>query len=201
MTRTLANKGEGSYDSFEPLFPPSQDPEITSWRRRLAALQSTDPVIRVAVPSGQDGRRMKDLQIACSPITVQSVKDNVGTIADQHVLLAEIDDTHVGFCVSFPGPGSSDPLYIQVVGVVPQAQRRGVGLALLTASAEHEPRPDIVLATQNENLGARALNARFAESIGASIARVPLSRYRHNDLGIPRGAGYHAWLIQRAPAS
>ncbi|NQX10379.1 GNAT family N-acetyltransferase [Microbacteriaceae bacterium VKM Ac-2855] len=122
-------------------------------------------------------------------------------ISDRHVLLAEIDGIHVGFCVSFPGPESSDPLYIQVVGVVPEAQRRGVGLALLTAAAEHEPRPNIVLATQNENLGARALNARFAKSIGASIARVPLSGYRHNDLGIPRGAGYHAWLIQRAPAS
>lgn len=143
---------------------------------------------------------MWDLQLECSPIYVRSVRENVSTIAERLVLLAEIDNVHVGFCVSLAGPQVSDPLFIQVVGVAPGAQRRGAGLALLTAAAEQQPRRDIALATQDENVPARALNERFANSIGASIRRIPLGIYRDRDLGIKRAFGYRGWIIERPVA-
>ncbi|MFJ6378052.1 GNAT family N-acetyltransferase [Pseudarthrobacter oxydans] len=140
---------------------------------------------------------MKDLQAVCSPISVRSVRENVSTIIERLVLIAEVDGLHVGFCVSSPGLQDSDPMFFQVVAVAPHAQRRGVGLALLTAAAEREPRRDIALATQNDNVEARSLNEKFAKSIGASIRRVSLSTYRDCDFGIQRGLGYRAWVIQR----
>ena len=118
-------------------------------------------------------------------------------IAEQVVLLAEIDGIHIGFCVSLRSSKDSDPLFIQVIGVAPEAQRRGVGLALLTAAAEREPQRDIALATQDSNTAARALNERFASSIDSSIRRVSLGTYRDRDLGILRGLGYRAWGIRR----
>ncbi|MGL3808150.1 GNAT family N-acetyltransferase [Paeniglutamicibacter sp. R2-26] len=127
------------------------------------------------------------------------MKENASKITEQLVLLAEIDGVHVGFCVSAPGLQDSDPLFIQVVAVAPEAQRRGVGLALLTAAAKREPRRDIALATQDDNVAARSLNEQFAKSIGASIRRVRLGTYRDGDLGIRRGLGYRAWVIQRSP--
>jgi ribosomal protein S18 acetylase RimI-like enzyme len=140
---------------------------------------------------------MRDLQFACSPIVVRSESDNVSMIARQLVLLAEIDEVHVGFCVSHPGAAVSDPLFIQIVAVAPPAQRRGAGLALLAAAAAREPYRDIALATQDSNVAARALTERFARSIGARIERVRLGTYRDRDLGIRRGVGYRAWFIRR----
>jgi ribosomal protein S18 acetylase RimI-like enzyme len=142
---------------------------------------------------------MKDLQFVCSPISVQSVRENVSTVGERRVLIAEIDDVHVGFCVSSPGVEDSDPLFLQVVAVAPPTQGRGVGLALLTAAAQREPRRDIALATQYDNGAARSLNEKLAKSIGARIQKVSLSTYRDNDLGIRRGLGYRAWVIQRPP--
>ena len=190
----------GQYAEFESPWPFRRDPELDVWRHRLGTLSSSEVSIREATAVGQDGRRVWDLQVECSPITVRSVRENVSMIAEQLVLLAEIDEVHVGFCVSFPGIKDSDPLFVQVVGVTPAALRRGVGLALLTAAAEREPGRDIALATQDENVAARALNDRFANSIGASILRVRLGTYRDRDLGITRGLGYRAWVIQRPPA-
>ncbi|MFF5794506.1 GNAT family N-acetyltransferase [Paeniglutamicibacter sp. NPDC012692] len=127
------------------------------------------------------------------------MKKNASTVTERLVLLAEIGGVHVGFCVSSPGPQDSDPLFIQIVAVVPEAQRRGIGLALLTKAAEREPLRNIALATQDDNGEARALNVKFAKSIGASIGRVNLGTYPDKDLGIRRGMGYRAWLIQRLP--
>lgn len=118
-------------------------------------------------------------------------------IAQQRVLTAEIDDVHVGFCVSRPGATVSDPLFVQIVAVVPQERRRGVGQALLAASAEREPSRDIALATQDSNVAARALNERFARSIGADLGRVRLGTYLDRDLGIRRGMGHRAWVVRR----
>lgn len=187
------------YEAFEPTFPLSRDPEFIGWTNRLTTLSSSPVSIREATAVAQDGRRMKDLQVACSPISVQSVRENVSAIIERLVLLAEIDGIHVGFCVSSPGPHDADPMFIQVVAVAPDAQRRGVGLALLTAAAKREPRRDIVLATQNDNIAAQSLNEQFAKSIGASIRKVSLGTYRDCDFGIQRGMGYRAWAIQRQP--
>lgn len=140
---------------------------------------------------------MRDLQIACSPISVRSVDDNVSMIAEQLVLIAEIDEVHVGFCVVLRTQEDPAPLFVQVVGVAPEAQRRGTALALLTSVAASEPLRDIALATQDSNTAARALNEQFARSIDSNIERVPLGTYRDRDLGIRRGIGYRSWVIRR----
>ncbi len=185
--------------ALEPTFPLSRDPSVVGRKKQLAALSSSEVSIREASVVPQDGRRMKDLQVECSPIVVRSVHDNVSTISERLVLLAEIDGVHVGFCVSFPGPQDSDPLFIQIVAVAPNAQRRGVGLTLLTKAAEREPLRDIALATQKINVAAREMNGKFANSIGASLQQVNLGTYRDSDLGIQRGMGYRSWVIQRLP--
>ena len=185
------------YEAFDSPWPLGRDPELARWHHRLETLSSSEVSIRDATAAGQDGRRVCDLQLECSPITVRSVRDNVLMIAERNVLLAEIDEVHVGFCVSSLGSRGVDPLFVQLVGVARAAQRRGVGLALLTAAAQRNPRQIIALATQDQNTAARALNERFADSIGASIRRVRLGTYRDHDLGITRGLGYRPWEIQR----
>ncbi|MDP9888632.1 ribosomal protein S18 acetylase RimI-like enzyme [Pseudarthrobacter enclensis] len=165
----------------------------------MQAISSSAVSIREATAVPLDGRRMKDLQFVCPPISVQGVRENVSTIVERRVLVAEIDDIHVGFCVSSPGVQDSDPLFVQVVAVAPDVQGRGVGLALLTTAAQREPRRDIALATQPDNEGARSLNEKFAKSIGGRIRKINLGNYRDSDLGIQRGLGYRAWIIQRPP--
>lgn len=186
------------YEALEPVFP-GRDPEFDDWANRLETLSSSTLSIREANAVAQDGRRMRDLQVLCSPIGVQSVRENASTIAKRLVFLAEIDGVHVGFCVSSPGLLDSDPLFIRIVAVAPGAQRRGVGVALLTVAAEREPQRNIALATQDDNVAARSLNEQFAKSIGATIRRINLGTYRDSDLGISRGMGYRAWAIQRLP--
>lgn len=192
---------EGDYEAFQSPWPFRPDPELEAWRRRVETLSASEASIREATPSGQDGRRLWDLQLVCEPIVPQPIRKNVLMIAERIVLLAEIDGVHVGFCASLLGPKSLDPLFIQLVGVAPGMQRRGVGLALLDAAAKREPGRDLALATQDTNVAARTLNERFATSIGASIRRVPLGTYRHHDLAIPRGLRYRTWVIERQSAT
>jgi GNAT superfamily N-acetyltransferase len=174
------------YEELEPTLSRRGDPNFVKWTSQLTALSSSGVSIREATADAYDGRRMRDLQVVCSPISVQSVRNNASTIAECRVLLAEVDDVHIGFCVSALGLRNSDPLYIKVVAVAPDAQRRGAGMALLSAAAEQWPLRDI---------------ARFATSIGASIQRTRLDRYRDSDLGIQRGWGYRAWAIERPPVA
>ena len=186
------------YAEYEPTLNYLRDPTLIRWRQRLENLSSSAVLVRQATADGPDGRRLWDLQLMCEPISVRSVTENVAMITERLVLFAEMDDVHVGFCVSFPGSEKSDPLFVQFVGVAPSAKRKGAALALLTAAAAREPFRDIALATQETNVAARALNERFAESIGACIRRVALGTYRDRDLRIQRGLGYRAWLIQRS---
>jgi ribosomal protein S18 acetylase RimI-like enzyme len=118
-------------------------------------------------------------------------------ITDRQVLIAEVDGVHVGFCVSVLSPEPTDPLFIQAVGVAPGARRRGIGLALMMAASEQAPERDIALATQDSNTAARRMNDRFARLIGASIRRVPLGFLPDRHLGITRGLGYRAWLLEQ----
>ncbi|MBT2495613.1 GNAT family N-acetyltransferase [Microbacterium sp. ISL-59] len=185
-------------EAWEPDFPLSSDPDFLKWRARLNDLGSSRVSIREATLTARDARAIRDLQVVCSPISVLQVRRNIETIAMHHVLLAEIDGLHVGYCTSSVGTIDADPLYLQVVAVAPEAQRRGVGLALLAAAASNYPERDVALATQDDNDAARALNERFAHSVGATIARERLSRFRDSDLGISRGLGYRAWVIRRA---
>lgn len=195
----LHRANDHEYEGLEPPFGLSRDPEFLSWASRVSAISSSAVSIRQATAVPLDGRRMKDLQFVCPPIAVQGVRKNVSTIVERLVLVAEIDDIHVGFCVSSPGVQDSDPLFVQVVAVAPDVQGRGAGLALLTAAAQREPRRDIALATQPDNVAARSMNEKFAVSIGARIRKINLGSYRDSDLGIQRGLGYRAWVIQRPP--
>jgi len=189
------------YERFESPWPVNQDPALEAWRRQLAHLPSSGVLIRDATATPQDGRRIWDLQMMCSPITPRSVRDNVSLITERTVLIAEIGDVHVGFCASFVGSNDSDPIFVLLVGVVAEAQRRGVGLALLTAAAGRDPVRDIAIATLDENIAERALNDRFARSIGATPQRVPRGIYPDRHLGIRRGDGYRVWITQRPPPS
>lgn len=160
------------------------------------------PTLREAADDPGDARRLKDLQLACEPITVQTVQHNATTIAEHLVLLAEIGNVHVGFCIASNGSGSPDPTFIQVVAVAPPAPRRGVATALLDSIRARASQHDIAFATREDNAAARALTTRFAERIGASLRPVPSGTYRHGDLGTAHGLGYHPWLMNmRKPQS
>jgi len=198
-----ATLGSCEYQTIEPTFPLSQDPEFLRWSTQLEALSAAVVSIREANQTAEDGRRMKDLQVVCCPISVRSVRENVSTIIERQVHIAEIDGVHVGFCVSSQGPKDSDPLFFQIVAVAPvapDAQRRGVGLSMFGAATAREPLRDIALATQDDNIAARSLNEKFARTIGATIQRVTLGTYRDRDLGIQRGLGYRAWIVRRPTA-
>ena len=192
-----------SDDEFDALASPHPfriDPELVSWRRRLTELESSVVAVRQALPDPRDARRVWDLQLDCPPISVSSLRHNASIAASSLVQIAEIDGIHVGFCVSLPGPKQSDPLFIQVIGVAPAAQRRGVAMELLAAAAGVEPHRDIALATQDGNVAARALIARFAQSTNSALDRVNLGTFRDRDLGIRRGMGYRVWRIRRQPS-
>lgn len=140
---------------------------------------------------------MRWMQADCESTYIQSVEYNVSKIGQQLVLLAEIADYPVGFCCVLEGRTNSDPLFIQLVAVVPFARRRGVGLALLSAAAGWQPQRNIAMATLDDNVAARRLNEHFAQSIGGNIQRVPVSRFRPSDLGFAPGEKHRPWMIDR----
>ncbi|KHL04492.1 hypothetical protein LK10_04970 [Sinomonas humi] len=163
----------------------------------MEALPPSEVLIREAEETAQDGRWMRWIQAGCESTYIQSVEYNVSKIAQQFVLLAEIADCPVGLCCVAAGRTDSDPIFIQLVAVVPSARRRGVGLALLSAAAGWQPQRDIAMATLDDNVAARRLNKRFAQSIGGDIQRVPVRRFRPFDLGIAPGEHHRPWMIDR----
>lgn len=114
------------FAAFESPLPFRTDPALDAWHRQLAALPSKNPSIREASATARDARRVWDLQLACPPITVRSLRHNAATIAKSLVLLAEIDDIHVGFSVSLPGPKGSDPLQLRGSYQVKDGTKNGV---------------------------------------------------------------------------
>ena len=182
-------------DSY-PLHP-AFDPELAAWRTSIEDLPSAEFTIRRATAHSLDARRLQYMQVECEPIIPQSESENDKTIAGQLVFFAMIGATHVGFCESTTGTAASDPVFIQAVGVVRTARGRGIGLALMRTVAEQAPHRNIALATQNDNLAARRMNARFAASIGAELRRVNLGTFKDANLGIRRGLGYRSWTIER----
>jgi GNAT superfamily N-acetyltransferase len=178
---------------------PWEEPEFVEWKKQLEALPLSEVVrVRDAEPTPLDGRWLRWVQADCESTNIQSVKYNVSKIEQQLVLVAEIDEHPVGFCSALVGRAESDPLFIQLVAVVPLARRRGVGLALLNTAAEHEPRRNIAMATLEENEAAHRLNEQFAKSLGANIRRVPVRQYRPARLGFAQGERHHPWIIERS---
>lgn len=191
----LVTERDVRYLASEPVFPLARDPGLVRWRAALEALPLSRPTLRTATDDPSDARRLKDLQLACEPITVQTMQQNATTIAEHLVLLAEIGNVHVGFCIASIGSGPPDPTFIQVVAVAPPAQRRGVAMALLDSIRARAPQHDIAFATRDDNAAARALITRFAGRIGATLRPVPPGTYRHDNLGTAHGLGYRPWLI------
>lgn len=179
------------------LYSPYSEPGFGAWKQGLEALRPSEISIRKAKQTAQDGRWMRWMQADCESTNIHSVEDNLSKIGQQLVLLAEIADCPVGFCCVLAGRTDSDPLFIQLVAVVPSARRRGVGLALLSAAAERQPQRNIAMATLDDNIDAQRLNERFAQSIGGNIQRVPVSRFRPSDLGFARGERHRPWIINR----
>lgn len=191
------SESDVNYLAWEPVFPLTRDPGLAQWRGSLDTLPRSEVTVREANEDPADARRLKDLQFVCEPITVQSVQHNATTIAEHLVLVAEIGNVPVGFCVASIDRGASHPIYIQVVAVAPPAQRQGVALSLLASVATRAPQRDIAFATRDDNEAALALTTRFAERIGATLRPLPSGTYRHGDLGTARGLGYRPWLIER----
>ncbi|WDF33724.1 GNAT family N-acetyltransferase [Arthrobacter agilis] len=187
---------KASFEELEPKIWARHDVIYQNWCAALLSLADAPATVREALPTAADARRMRDIQLACVPITPMPLRDNAATISGHRVLIAEIERVHVGFVLASLGPEPS-PLFVQVVAVVSEAQRRGIGQQLLSAAAALEPQRNIVLATQETNLAAHALNKRFADSMAASIHKVNLGVYPNKYLGIRRGQGYRVWEIER----
>ncbi|WP_446724825.1 GNAT family N-acetyltransferase [Microbacterium sp. CFBP 13617] len=141
---------------------------------------------------------MRWIQADSESATIHDVKFNSASIREKTVVLADIGGCPVGFCQAVTGRSLSDPLFVQMIAVVPAARRRGVGLALLAAVASSEPARDIVMATLDGNVAARALNEGFARSLGLAIRRVPIRSYRRSEMGFGPGEKHRPWLIARA---
>lgn len=176
---------------------PYREPEFAAWKQGLETLPPSEIFIRQAEPTDQDGRWMRWIQADCESTYIQSVEYNVSKIEQHLVLLAEIADYPVGFCSVFTGRTDSDPLFIQLVAVVPSARRHGAGFALLSAAAEWQPKRDIAMAVLDDNVDAQRLNERLAQSIGGNLQRVPVRRFRRSDLGFAQGERHRPWLIER----
>lgn len=140
---------------------------------------------------------MRWMKASCQSTNIRSVEENVSRIGQQFVLPAEIADHPVGFCCVLAARTNSDPLFIQLVTVVPFVRRRGLGTALLSAAAEWQPQRNIAMPTLDENVAARRLNERLAQSIAGNIQRIPTGRFRPSDLGYSPGERHRRWMINR----
>ncbi|MEV7663630.1 hypothetical protein [Paenarthrobacter sp. NPDC089316] len=74
---------------------------------------------------------------------------------------------------------------------------RYIGLALLLTAARWQPHRNIAMATLDENIAAQRLNERLAQSIGGTIRRVPVKRFRRSDLGFAQGERHRPCLIEQ----
>lgn len=181
---------------LNPYFP-YHEPGFDAWKQRLEALPHSEVLVREANQTAQDGRWMRWIQADCESTNIQSVELNVSKIGKQLVFLAEIAECPIGFCYVLVGQTNYDPLFIQLVAVVRCARRQGVGLALLSAAATREPHCNIAMATLDDNVAARRLNERFAQSVGGEIQRVPDNHFRPSDLGFAPDECHRPWLIVR----
>lgn len=178
-------------------FSPYQEPGFGAWKQALDVLPASEVQVREAESTLEDARWMRWMQADCESTFIHSVEHNLLEIEQQLVLLAEIAGHPVGFSRALVGRTELDPIFIQLVAVVPPARRRGVGLELLSAAAGREPQRDIAMATLDDNVAARRLNERLADSISGEIQRVPIRRYRRSDLGFAEGEHHRAWVINR----
>lgn len=177
---------------------PWEEPGSDEWQESLRAEPRGDVEVREALPTVEDGTWMRWIQAVSESATIHDVERNVSCIREKTVVLASFGGSPVGFCQAMTGRSISDPLFVQMIAVVPAARRRGVGLALLGTIAASEPNRGIVMATLDSNTAARAMNGRFALSLGLEIRRVPIKIYRCSEMGFGPGEKHRPWLIERS---
>lgn len=178
-------------------YSPYRETGFDAWKQKLELLQSSEVFIRQAEPKREDGQWIRWIQADCESTTIRSLEDNISTIRQQLVLLAEIDGCPVGFCRALVGRNDADPLFVQLIAVVPSARRQGAGIALLREASKRQPKRNIAMAVLDDNVNAQRLNECFAHSIGGELQRVNVRRYRRSDLGIAQGERHRPWLIER----
>ncbi|OZD39002.1 hypothetical protein CH252_31060 [Rhodococcus sp. 06-1477-1B] len=182
---------------FPGFVSPWEEPGFDQWQGELKTIDAVGVRVRLAEPVPEDGKWMRWMQADSESATIQSVEFNVASITTKTVFLADVGGWPVGFCRAVAGRSLSDPLFVQMIAVVPAARRRGVGLALLAAAASSQPDRDVVMATLDDNTAARAMNERFARSLGLEIRRVPIRSYRRSEMGLGPGEKHRPWLIER----
>lgn len=182
-----------------PGFSPYTDDGFDVWRNRLASLPPTGLRVRRAKQTDRDAQIMRWIQAECEELFIQSVTENARQIANRLVFLAEVDDCPVGLCVSSVGRYNSEHLFIQRVGVVPPARRRGAGIALLSAAANEVPGMNIAGATAAGDEPAHALNRKLALRLSGNISNLRRGAFAPTDLGIVRGEPHIPWVIDRSP--
>lgn len=189
--------------SFEELAPPppwEQDVIWEEWVEARLQLSASPSTVRRADPTPADSRRMRDLQMACEPITPRLLRENKATIAENQVFFAEIDRVPVGF-IQVAINDAHPVLFAQAIGVVPQAQGRSIGRRLLTTAASVAPERPIVLATRDTNEAAHALINGFAASTGATVHQVSRGTYPDGLAAVPtdphEAQAYEVWEIKR----
>lgn len=183
-----------------PMFSPYDDDGFDVWRERLDALPPAEISVRRGQPTGRDGQTMRWIQAECAELFILSVTQNVSTIAKQIVFLAEVDNCPVGLCTASVGRYNSEHLFIQRVGVVPPARRRGAGIALVLAAANEAPGLNIAGATVAGDEPAQALIRKLASHLNSRVRDLRRGAFAPTDLGIVRGEPHIPWVVDRSPS-
>lgn len=87
--------GGSEFDGLDPTFSLRADRQFNEWRRRVSVLPPSSISVREAAAVAHDARAVRDLQFVCPPISVRSIPENTSVIAQDLVLLAEIDAVHI----------------------------------------------------------------------------------------------------------
>lgn len=175
---------------------PYSDPAFETWQQRLRNLSPEAPHVRVAMPTVHDGQSMRWLQMTSQSMYIHSVGGNITTITKKLVLLAEIANYPVGFCVAAVGRYAPEYLFIQRVAVDPLVRRRGIGVALLRAAVREKPDKHIAGATLDDDAATHALNQKLATSLGATVEVAPHRRFTRTDLSLGQGEIHRPWVIK-----
>lgn len=89
-----------TFEELEPKLRARDDVVYQSWRSELSALSDAPVSLRGATPTPADAQRMRDIQLACAPITPLGLRKNSTTISEDTIFIAEIDRVPVGFVLA-----------------------------------------------------------------------------------------------------
>ena len=89
-----------TFEELEPKLRARDDVFYQRWQESLSTLSDAPATLRGALPTPADARRVRNIQLACVPITPLALRDNATAISAHHVLIAEIDRVPVGFVLA-----------------------------------------------------------------------------------------------------